>query len=147
MRAALDSNILLYGFLEPQSDRGQLANDLIARAAGNGVVAVQAIGEFLRVVRRRRPEWLERAVRRSKLLPRVFGVIGTDQELLVAASSLVVRHRLQFWDAVILKASARGGADLLLSEDMQDGALLDGVQIVNPLAMANRATLDRLLPR
>jgi predicted nucleic acid-binding protein len=86
-------------------------------------------------------------VRRSKLLPRVFGVIGTDQELLVAASSLVVRHRLQFWDAVILKASARGGADLLLSEDMQDGALLDGVQIVNPLDMANRATLDRLLPR
>ena len=146
-RPALDSNILVYGFLEPDSDKGRLANELIARISGVGVVAVQAIGEFLWVVRRRRPEWLERATLRSQLLRRVLTPVTTDPELVLAASGLARRHGLQFWDALILRASARGGAGLLLSEDMQDGAELDGVRLLNPFAPANRDRLDALLQR
>ena len=147
IRPALDSNVLVYGFLEPDSDKGRLANELIARASANGVLAVQAIGEFLWVVRRRRPEWLERATLRGQRFRRVLTSVGTDLELVLAASGLVRRHGLQFWDALILKASARGGAALLLSEDMQDGAELDGVRLLNPFNPANRGTLDSLLPR
>lgn len=72
---------------------------------------------------------------------------ATDLELVLAASGLARRHGLQFWDALILRASARGGAGLLLSEEMQDGAELDGVRSLNPFAPANREWLDTLLPR
>ncbi|MFO1050441.1 MAG: PIN domain-containing protein [Geminicoccaceae bacterium] len=141
----MDANVLVYGFLEPDSDKGRVANETIARVSAVGVVAVQAIGEFLWVVRRRRPEWLDRATQRSQRLRRVLTPIATDLELMIAASGLVQRHGLQFWDALILKASARGGASLLLSEDMQDGAELDGIRLLNPFEPANRDRLEVLL--
>ena len=147
MRPALDSNVLLYGFLEPDTEKGSIANDIVRRSAGQGILPVQALGEFLWVVRRRRPDWLDRAIQRSGRLRLVFGTVDTDYTLLIAAGELVARHNLQFWDAVILQASARGGARLLLSEDMQDGRDLAGVRIINPFRSANAAELDRLLPR
>ena len=147
MRSALDSNVLLYGFLEPNGEKGTIANELIQRAAGTGILAVQALGEFLRVVRRKRPEWLDRASRRAESFREVFGVVDTDFSLLLAAQDLASRHRLQFWDAVIVKAAVRSGATLLLSEDMQDGARLDGVLIINPFDVGNVAKINHLLPR
>ena len=146
IRPALDSNVLVYGFLEPDSDKGRLANELITRVSAIGIVAVQAIGEFLWVVRRRRPEWLERATLRSQRLRRVLMPVATDLDLVLAASGLVQRHGLQFWDALIMKASVRGGATMLLSEDMQDGAELDGIRLLNPFAPANWRKLDAQLP-
>jgi predicted nucleic acid-binding protein len=147
MRPALDSNVLLYGFLEPDSERGAIANDVVQRSAGQGVLPIQALGEFLWVVRRRRPDWLERAIQRSGRLRLLFSTVDTDYALIQGAGELAARHNLKFWDAVILQASARGGAKLLLSEDMQDGSGPAGVRIVNPFNPANAALLDRLLPR
>jgi predicted nucleic acid-binding protein len=146
MRPALDSNVLLYGFLEPDSEKGIVARDLVWRTARSGVLAVQALGEFLWVVRRKRPEWAERAVRRVEFFREVYGLVETDFPLLLAAQDLAARHRVPFWDAVILKAAARGGATLFLSEDLHDGVRLDGVRVVNPFDAANGAELDRLLP-
>jgi predicted nucleic acid-binding protein len=147
MRPAPDSNVLLYGFLEPDSGKGVMARDLVRRAArSGGVLAVQALGEFLWVVRRKRPEWAERAVQRAESFRKVFGLVETDFPLLLAAQDLAARHRVPFWDAVIFKAAARGGATLFQSEDLQDGARLDGLRVVNPFNAANGAELDCLLP-
>jgi predicted nucleic acid-binding protein len=49
-------------------------------------------------------------------------------------------HRLQIYDAVIL-ASVAGHADILLSEDMQDGFSWNGVTVVNPFIARNLARL------
>ncbi len=146
MRVALDSNVLLYALLEPDSARGERAMGVIGRAAGRGVLAVQALGEFLWVVRRKRPDWAARATGRVNFYSRTFALVETDLALLLAADDLSARHRVPFWDALILKASARGGAAVCLTEDMQDGTTLDGVRIVNPFAPANAAELERLLP-
>ena len=51
-RVALDSNILIYAELEPESEKGKRATDLILRAAQDGVIPVQVLGEFLRFVQR-----------------------------------------------------------------------------------------------
>ena len=62
-----------------------------------------------------------------------------------AALDLVIEHRLQFWDALIVNAAAEAGCTLLLSEDMQDGFMIRGVTIVNPLADKPHEKLARLL--
>ncbi|MBA2691554.1 MAG: hypothetical protein H0U65_03550 [Rubrobacter sp.] len=43
-----------------------------------------------------------------------------------------VGDRFSFRDALIVEAALRGGADLLLSEDMQDGRIVEGMRIENP---------------
>jgi predicted nucleic acid-binding protein len=53
---------------------------------------------------------------------------------MASALDLVVDHRLQYWDALILSASAEAGATLVLSEDMQDGFVWRGLTVVNPYA-------------
>lgn len=58
-------------------------------------------------------------------------IVGVTSEVLLAALRLAAETRLQIYDAVIL-ASVAGHADVLLSEDMQNGFTWNGVRIVNP---------------
>jgi predicted nucleic acid-binding protein len=37
-----------------------------------------------------------------------------------------------FWDALIIEAALAGGAERLLTEDLQDGQVIDGLRIENP---------------
>ena len=54
-RVALDSNILIYAELEPESEKGTRSAGLILRAARDGVIPAQVLGEYLRFVQRRAP--------------------------------------------------------------------------------------------
>lgn len=147
MRVALDSNILLYAELEPDSGKGRRAADLIDRAAGDGVIATQVLGEFLRVVQRRAPASFAGALRQADLYRAVFLTPATTDDAMAAAGALALAEGLQLWDALICTVSARQGAELLLTEDMQDGRTFAGVRLVNPFIPANLPLLDRhLLP-
>ena len=42
------------------------------------------------------------------------------------------RYGYSFWDAMIIEAAIKGGAAILMSEDLQDGQVIDGVIIKNP---------------
>lgn len=50
------------------------------------------------------------------------------------AGALEAKHRLSFWDALIVAAANRVNARYLLSEDMQDGQTFGETTIMNPFA-------------
>ena len=54
-------------------------------------------------------------------------------------------HRLQLWDARMLVVCAANGCDVLLSEDMTDGAQYRPVLVLNPSNAANAGKLTNLL--
>ncbi len=147
MAVAFDSNVLLYALLEPTTAKGETALDLIERSAlANAIIPAQVLGEMLSVVRRRRPEFFDLAMSTVADFTTSFQIAPTDSDVVLRASNLASRYRLQVWDAVICAASLGAGATHLLSEDMQDGFNIAGLTIVNPFADANRHVLDRLLP-
>ncbi len=49
-----------------------------------------------------------------------------------AALNELAAGRLSYWDALMLASAAEAGCTCMLSEDMQDGARIFGVEIVNP---------------
>jgi predicted nucleic acid-binding protein len=57
-------------------------------------------------------------------------VVAADDVL--RASILEERYRLSFWDALILVAAKKAGAETLLSEDLSHGQRIDGVTVENP---------------
>lgn len=60
-------------------------------------------------------------------------VVQLDQATLRRASELRDRHQFAFWDGLIVAAALAGQAEILYSEDMHDGLLVDGrLQIRNP---------------
>ena len=71
-RVALDSNILIYAELEPDSEKGERSIDLILRSARDGVIPVQVLGEYLRFIQRRAPTAWEAAVRQLSLYEATF---------------------------------------------------------------------------
>ena len=135
IRATLDSNILVYAELEPETEKGVRAQSVISAAAPNGILAVQAQLEFLAVVRRRRMESLASARAKVEAWSAVFASAPTTTLVAQAALQLVERQKFQVWDAVIWTASRMAGATVFLSEDLQDGLVLDGMRVVNPFTM------------
>jgi predicted nucleic acid-binding protein len=143
-RVALDSNILIYAELEPESEKGKRAADLILRAAQDGVIAVQVLGEFLRFVQRRVPAAFDEAIRQASIYQAAFLTPPSTDAVINKASELARAHRMQFWDCVVCAASAEAGAKVLITEDMQDGRMLDGLRLMNPFAAANAGTIESL---
>jgi predicted nucleic acid-binding protein len=45
---------------------------------------------------------------------------------------------------VVCAASADAGAKVLLTEDMQDGRILDGLRLINPFAEKNAKAIESL---
>lgn len=65
--------------------------------------------------------------------------------LLVAATG-----RLSYWDALLLATAAEGGCEAILTEDMANGALVEGIRVINPFGTdgdLSPAARDILRPR
>jgi predicted nucleic acid-binding protein len=144
-RVAIDSNVLIYAEIEPDSAKGMRSVDLILRTARDGVIPAQVLGEFLRFVQRRFRESFEEAIRQALMYQSVFITPPTTDAIIDKASELARAHRLQLWDCVICAASAEARAKVLLTETMQDGRMLDGLLLMNPFVAANAKAIDALL--
>jgi predicted nucleic acid-binding protein len=53
---------------------------------------------------------------------------------------------LSFWDAMLWASAQRAGVRCLLTEDLQDGFVLQSVRFVNPFKRANDRLIDEVLP-
>lgn len=144
-RVALDSNILIYAELEPESEKGARAADLILRAARDGVIPAQVLGEYLRFIQRRAPAAFEEAIRQASVYQAAFLTPPTTDAIVNKASELARAHRLQLWDCVVCAASVAAGAKVLMTEDMQDGRMIDGMRLINPFAAANAEAVEAVL--
>jgi predicted nucleic acid-binding protein len=51
---------------------------------------------------------------------------------ILAAIDLHRLHGFSYWDALVLRMARQAGCRVLLSEDLQNGQVIDGVKIVNP---------------
>ena len=54
----------------------------------------------------------------------------------VASDALLLRHqcsyRLSLWDSLIIQAALRSGAEVLYTEDLQNGQVLQDMTVRNP---------------
>ncbi len=62
--------------------------------------------------------------------------VSLGTELLEAGWSVEDRFGLSCWDALIVAAARIAGCEYLLTEDLQHGAELEGLQVVNPFRVA-----------
>jgi predicted nucleic acid-binding protein len=58
--------------------------------------------------------------------------VVVDAALIERGWKLQDKCRLSFWDSLIVAAANTASCGFLLTEDLQDGQKLDGVEVVNP---------------
>jgi predicted nucleic acid-binding protein len=107
---------------------------LILRAARDGVIPVQVLGEYLRFVQRRAPAAFADAIRQIAIYCTLFLTPPTTDAIVNQASEMARGHGMQFWDCVVCAAAIAAGAKVLLTEDVQDGRTIEGLRLINPFA-------------
>jgi predicted nucleic acid-binding protein len=146
VRVALDTNVLAYAEGVNGPSMKSMALDLLGKLPQTSVVLpVQTLGELFQVLVRKAGRPPVQA--RSTILGwrDAFALFETSPGAMLAATDLAVNHQLGIWDSVILSAAAEADCHLLLSEDMQDGFIWQGVTIVNPFVRSKHPLLKALL--
>jgi predicted nucleic acid-binding protein len=131
----VDSNVLLYWRDATEPARQQLAAEWLARLwrTGTGRTSCQVLNEYyVNVTRKLKPgldpddAWDDvTALVRWNPLP-----ISVD--LIARAREIERRHRLSWWDSLVVAAAQAQNCALLLSEDFQDGASFGSVVVRSP---------------
>jgi predicted nucleic acid-binding protein len=133
VRSFLDTNLLVYADAGDEPVKQSRALALIGehRRGGTGVLSTQVLQEYTNVALRKLllPPALVRE--RLQFFSR-FEVVMTTPALIADALDLHVLRSISFYDALIVQAAIAGGCAQLMSEDIQDGAILGGVTVVNP---------------
>ena len=145
-RFSLDTNILVYAVDRDAGERRRRARELVRRAARQDcVLALQALAEFFHATVCKNLLSPARASAFVRDWCDVFQVVRADSAAFTEAMNAVEEHRLSFWDAMLWATIRRSNCSALLSEDMQDGRHLGGVEIIDPFAPGAEARLQLLL--
>ena len=128
----LDTNILVY-LASADTGKAERAEQLIA---AGGVISVQVLNELTNVGRRKmRLSWRE--MHDFLMLVRAFlSIEPITVETHETGLALAERYGLSVYDAMIVASAVLSGCTRLWSQDMQHGAVIDGVRIMNPFKAA-----------
>jgi len=148
MIISFDTNILVYASGAGSVEKQRRSEDLIARSilSGTGLLILQALAEFSHVALRKYRLRNDDVEAMLGAWQSTMPVHAAAQDDLAAALGAVKGHHIQFWDAMLWAAARRVGVRTILSEDFQDGRVLDGVTFLNPFNPANDPVIERLLP-
>ena len=136
-REFIDANVLVYAFDASAGSKHAAARDLVERLweSGTGCLSVQVLQEFFVTVTRKvaMPLAIDAATDRVQELA-LWRVFAPTAEDVLAAIAIQRQAQLSFWDAMIVRAAAESGCDVLWTEDLTHGQLLRGVRVCHPFA-------------
>jgi predicted nucleic acid-binding protein len=133
----VDSNILVYS-VDVSEDTKQLrAIEVLSRLdlSQRGAVSAQVLGESYNSMTTRIAIPLAGPAAEAFVLgiAETWTVIDLDAGVVSEAIRISRRFQLSYWDGLLFGAARLNGVSALLSEDMQDRQIVDGVRIMNPL--------------
>ena len=131
----VDTNILVYAHDRSTGAKHERARTLIDQLweSGNGVLSTQILQELCVSLRKRagRPLPLEET-RRLIEDYLTWEIVVNSPEAVIRALEIEARHKVSFWDALVLHAAESCGATVLYSEDLGSGQRYGSVRVVNP---------------
>ena len=131
----LDTNVLVYAYDISSGKKHDTARNIVTDLwnSRTGVLSVQVLQEFFVSITKKIPNPLN--IKTASDIIRDFllwDTIDNDGELLLAAMDIQTRYLYSFWDSLIIAAAVKSGASVLLTEDLKNGQIIDGVMIKNP---------------
>ena len=131
----VDTNVLVYSYDQSAGRKRDLALQLLdcLWIGRQGCLSLQVLQEFYVSVTGRLRALLSPAEAAAKVVGfSEWTVHAPRRDDLLAALELHQRHRVSFWDAMILQSARRMGCEVLWTEGLNDGQTYDGVTVRNP---------------
>jgi len=126
----IDTNVLAYAYDADSGEKGERAREILGEVDG-AVVSTQVLLELFAVLTRKLELTRDAA---EEAVESLMGleVVPTDARLVREGLRISRDHDLSHWDAMIVAAAATSGCEVLLTEDLNDGQVIEGVRIANP---------------
>jgi|SRR5580765_2984160 predicted nucleic acid-binding protein len=132
----VDTNILIYAHDRSAGVKHDRARRAVERLwnTGEGVLSTQVLQELCINLRRKLANPLATDEVRQLIQDYLsWEVVVNTPESVLQALEIEVRHKISFWDALVLQAAESAGAVVLYSEDLATGHHYGTIQVVNPL--------------
>jgi predicted nucleic acid-binding protein len=137
-RCFLDTNILVYSFMPDNRAKRDKARGLVAQALErhDGVISFQVVQEFLNVATRKPQRRMSQAEAQQYLAQVLMPLceVWPTASLYSDALSVADETGWSFYDSVIVSSALAAGCGAVLTEDLQTGRLIRGLEIRNPFS-------------
>jgi predicted nucleic acid-binding protein len=136
-RTFLDTNVLVYAHDETAGSKRDAARLLVEELweSGRGCLSVQVLQELFVTLTAKLPKPVPAATALRVVEDfAAWTVYAPGPSDVLEAIRFHGRHRISFWDAMVVQSAAQLGCDVLYTEDLNAGQLYDGVRVVDPFA-------------
>ena len=131
----LDTNILICSVDRKANHRHELAKQISRGSRAKPcLLTLQAISEFYVAVTRKGIMPPPRARQVANDLLDLFRTAPVSADAVRSALQAAASGRAAYWDALLVATAAEAGCTTILTEDLADGSVLQGVRILNPFA-------------
>jgi len=135
-RFFLDTNIFIYSFDQSAPLKSQKSAQLIREAltTQKGVISFQVVQEFFNTCLKKaiKPITPDGMVEYLNSVLRPLLAVHSSIELYREGIDIQRRHKLSWYDSLIVAAAIEAGCSVLYTEDMHHGAKIGGVRIEIP---------------
>jgi len=131
----VDTNILVYAHDQDAGHKHEIARKVISELWESrlGILSTQVLQEFYLTLTRKIPIPLDKPVTRRILRSYfIWEVVANDSSIILQASEIEETYKISFWDALVVSAAFSKNAAIILTEDLNHGQIIEGIEINNP---------------
>jgi predicted nucleic acid-binding protein len=129
----LDTNFLVYLFSEIEIEKSEKCSDMLSQLSNHVqfVLSTQVINEFSNIAI---SKFHKDAIDVKSIIDILseFEIVINDVDIIKKGIDIKFRYQLSFWDSLIISAAKSAKCNIIVSEDLQDGQVIEGVKIQNP---------------
>jgi predicted nucleic acid-binding protein len=136
----VDTNVLVYAYDSSDAVKQKRAAEVLSLLGSQGVASLSAqiLSEFFVVTTRRIPQPLSPAEAERSVVNylRSWPVCELTAWTVLEAVVGVRRYRLSYWDSLVWATAKLNEIPTVLSEDFENGRVLEGVRFLDPFRPA-----------
>ena len=128
----IDSNIWVYFFSDSENRKSEIVEKFLADNSTKSILitSCQVFNEVSNVLKRHGlAEEKIRVVIED--MTKICLIQELSKDISMLASILREKYSFSFWDSIIVATAKTAGCNLLISEDMHDGLIVDELKIKN----------------
>ena len=134
-RFFVDTNLLVYAYDSSAGRKKKASSEILSLLWQHrtGILSTQVLQEFfVSLTQKVRNPILPETAREivSDLLR--WPLIVNDGKNILRTIDFQVKYHFSFWESLIVQAAVTSRSQYLLSEDLQDGQVIESVTILNP---------------
>jgi len=138
IKILIDTNVLIYGHDRSERAKQRQAIDVIDRviAARSGRISAQVLSEFYHTTTRKLTPPLTPAQAEAQIhyFASLWTVFDVTPPVVLEAIRGARAYQFSFWDAQVWATARLHQVPVVLSEDLNPGAMIEGVRFLSPFA-------------